>query len=133
MSNPDVARAMLKMRADALAIGRRVIERTAKDAADDLQKRLSVPAASRANASFTISSAPGEFPRKRSGRLAASVFHRVVQDAVTKLYFEVGVTAPHSKFLEKGTSRMAARPHLAPTREKWRAILLQRLRAAYAQ
>jgi HK97 gp10 family phage protein len=129
MSHP----ATQKFMADLLAIGRRVIEQTAKDAAEDLRKGLSIPAASKADASFVISSAPGEFPRMRTGKLRASVFHRVIEDQGVRLYFEIGATAYYSRFLESGTSRMAARPHKAPTVEKWRPILTARLNAAYGK
>jgi hypothetical protein len=115
-----------------IAKGRRVIEQAASDAADDLRKQLSVPAAVGGDGfAFDISSSPGEFPRMRSGELRGSVYHRITENQGTRIYFEVGCTAPHSKFLEHGTSRMAARPHLEPTRRKWNEILRQRLSAAF--
>lgn len=116
---------------DLLAKGRRIIDQTSAEAADDLRKQLSVPARAAADASFVISSAPGEFPRKRTGRLQASVFDRVVVDEGPRYFRQVGASAPHSKFLESGTRHMAARPHIRPINEKWRRILLDRLTAAF--
>lgn len=55
-------------------------------------------------------SAAGEAPAKQTGRLAKSVGHNVITKRLT-----VGETAPYAGDLERGTSRMAARPHLLAT------------------
>lgn len=54
-------------------------------------------------------SAPGEPPHKQTGRLRASVAHEV--DAGS-LRARVGTNVTYGKFLELGTSKMAARPWL---------------------
>jgi len=55
-------------------------------------------------------SAAGEPPAKLSGRLAASVGFDVRSQRLT-----VGESAPYAGYLEKGTSKMEARPHLLIT------------------
>jgi HK97 gp10 family phage protein len=68
------------------------------------------------------SSAAGEIPAKDTGRLAKSVKYNVGNKFV-----RIGETAPYAKHLEYGTSRMAARPHLAVTVEANRKILEEQL------
>ena len=53
-------------------------------------------------------SAPSEPPANRSGRLARSGKYLVSSWS----RMEVGETAPYAGYLEDGTKRMAARPHL---------------------
>lgn len=53
------------------------------------------------------SSAPGEFPRSQSGRLAKSMYY----NASGSLSFRVGATAPWALFLSTGTKTMSARPN----------------------
>jgi hypothetical protein len=55
-------------------------------------------------------SAAGEAPAKQTGRLSKSVGHNVMTKRLT-----VGEIAPYAGYLERGTSRMAARPHLLAT------------------
>lgn len=53
------------------------------------------------------SSAPGEFPRSQSGRLAKSLYF----NASGSLAFRVGATVKWALFLSKGTKFMSARPN----------------------
>ncbi len=55
-------------------------------------------------------SAPGEPPKTDSGRLVGSISH-----SFSFLYAEVGAGVHYAGYLELGTSKMAARPYLAPT------------------
>ncbi len=57
-------------------------------------------------------SAPGEPPHRDTGRLRASISHEVDESAKTA---RVGTNVKYGKFLELGTSKMAARPYLRPT------------------
>ena len=59
-------------------------------------------------------SAPGEAPADRTGVLKRSADY-IVRGG-TQL--EVGESAPYAKYLEDGTARMAARPHVKRTREE---------------
>ena len=58
-------------------------------------------------------SAAGEMPAKISGTLAKSVKYRLKTKQI-----ELGETAFYAGFLEIGTGRMAARPHIKPVIEK---------------
>lgn len=58
-------------------------------------------------------SAPGEYPKTLTGQLVASLFKRI--STTTALTAEVGTGLDYGKFLEFGTSRMAARPWLRPS------------------
>lgn len=75
-------------------------------------------------------SKPGEPPMNDTGFLAKSI--KVSQK--TPLTARVTAEAPYAGPLEFGTSRMAARPYMRPTREKVtpeaRRILIKRIKAA---
>lgn len=72
-------------------------------------------------------SKPGEPPRKQYGRLRGSVAHEVDAGSLTA---RVGTNLLYGRWLELGTSRMAARPWLrralAESRDKIRSILARR-------
>jgi len=73
-----------------------------------------------------LASAEGEYPAVDSGRLRQSITHSVeIEDSET--VGRVGVNLPYGKYLEFGTSKMAARPWLAPSLEKNRAKIKQLL------
>lgn len=57
-------------------------------------------------------SAPGEFPKTDTGQLVSSLFFRVGADKLSAFF---GTKLAYGKYLEYGTSRMAARPWLRPT------------------
>jgi HK97 gp10 family phage protein len=60
-------------------------------------------------------SAPGEFPKSDmggSGGLTGSLFFRVAADKLSAIW---GTALNYGKYLEFGTSRMAARPWMRPT------------------
>ena len=58
-------------------------------------------------------SAGGEFPAKLSGALAASVGFKTTNKRLI-----IGENADYAAYLENGTSKMAARPHLRPSVER---------------
>lgn len=58
-------------------------------------------------------SAPGQYPASDTGRLLSSV--QVVLPTASRLEGEVGTNVMYGRFLEFGTSRMAARPWLLPS------------------
>lgn len=72
-------------------------------------------------------SKPGEPPRKQYGRLRGSVAHEVDEGSLAA---RVGTNVLYGRWLELGTSRMAARPWLrralAESRDKVRSILARR-------
>jgi len=57
-------------------------------------------------------SKPGDAPNVDTGELIASIFAQ--PSSPNKLEAAVVATAPHARFLEFGTSKMAARPFLNP-------------------
>ena len=65
-------------------------------------------------------SAPGEYPGLRSSDLRKSITHEV---DTPKLIARVGSGLVYSRYLEKGTNRMAARPFLERTLEANRSTI----------
>jgi len=63
-----------------------------------------------------IASAPGEPPAVDTGRLRASITHRVERDG-KNFSGLVGTNVEYAKDLEMGTAKMAPRPFLRPTLE----------------
>ncbi len=57
----------------------------------------------------TPASSPGEPPHRRTGTLARSITHEIHGASA-----RVGTNVKYGKFLETGTSKMAARPYLRP-------------------
>jgi HK97 gp10 family phage protein len=58
-------------------------------------------------------SEPGEPPKIKTGRLRASITHRVVYED-EQVVGEVGTNVEYGIYLEYGTSKMAPRPFLGP-------------------
>lgn len=73
-----------------------------------------------------VPSAPGEPPNQDTGTLAGNI--EAVQ--VAPLIVHVVSNAPHSVPLEKGTSKMAARPFMAPAAQKKRREVTALVRRA---
>lgn len=61
-----------------------------------------------------VASKPGEYPKRDTGVLQA----HLEAELVSPLVAEVRSAAPYSAALEFGTSKMAARPHMRPARDK---------------
>ncbi|MFQ5774191.1 MAG: HK97-gp10 family putative phage morphogenesis protein [Kiloniellaceae bacterium] len=72
-------------------------------------------------------SAPGEPPRKQSGRLRDNIFVRSTDDG---LGAEVGTDLDYGAHLEFGTQKMAARPWLLPAFEAAKPRIRARIAAA---
>lgn len=75
-------------------------------------------------------SAPGEAPAVSSGRLVGSLRISTGDDGLTASVGVDETAAPHARALEFGTSRMAARPFLAPALEASRGDIERRIRDA---
>ena len=73
-----------------------------------------------------VRSLPGEAPNEEFGDLRRGL--QTVQ--VAPLVVEVSSNAPHAAPLEFGTSKMAARPSMAPARDAKRQEVTQRIRKA---
>lgn len=66
-----------------------------------------------------IRSKPGEPPRKETGGVAGGIGHEVRRDAEdqpTLIVYAIGAVAG---YLTDGTSRMAKRPFMEPTFDRW--------------
>ena len=72
-----------------------------------------------------VASLPGEPPNRDTGELQAGFQTR--KSGPTSAEFRS--TAPHASPLEFGTSKMAARPHIRPARDK----LAPKIRARYVE
>ena len=75
----------------------------------DLERRaLRVESQAKINASGR----PG--PRVRTGRLRASITHRLVVDPAAGVYAEVGSNVEYAAYVELGTDRAPPYPYLRP-------------------
>lgn len=82
----------------------------------DLARRaIAVESAAKENAS-----GGGIGPEVRTGRLRGSITWRAGEDG-TSPYVDVGSAVEYAPYVEFGTSRMSARPYLAPALEQARA------------
>ena len=78
-------------------------------------------------------SAPGEAPAVSSGRLIGSLRISTGADGLSASVGVDEAAAPHARALEFGTSRVAARPFLAPALEASRDDIERRIREALRQ
>lgn len=100
-----------------------VLEQAGRDFRDDIRSRL--------DNDYPPSSSPGESPHRRSGGLQDGIAYAVERFGATYT-LTVSSTAPHSRFLEEGTDRMAARPFMGPAFEVWAPIIAARLDSAFS-
>ena len=73
-------------------------------------------------------SAPGEYPMSDTGRLANNVVANLPTSG--NISAEVGTNIQYGRYLEFGTSRMAARPWLLPSFNKAKAGVEGKLKRA---
>jgi HK97 gp10 family phage protein len=73
-------------------------------------------------------SSPGEAPAVDTGRLRASITHRVEMDSGEAVAY-VGTNVKYAPYLEFGTSRMAARPFMVPAIERNREWIKDKLKS----
>lgn len=76
-------------------------------------------------------SAPGQYPMSDTGRLANSV--AINPATPSNLSGQVGTNLVYGRYLEFGTSRMAARPWLTPSFEQARVKVEERMRVEIAR
>jgi len=77
-------------------------------------------------------SAPGKPPAVDTGRLRASYTWRIGRDARGP-YVEIGTDVLYAPFLEFGTRKMAARPHLRPAVNELRRAIVALIRQGIVQ
>lgn len=88
--------------------------------------RVTIRYNTRVGARLYNASKPGEAPAVRLGQLRQSYRFRVVGPNYMERG-EVGSPLDRALYLEKGTSRMAARPHLEPAYHKKKREILEAL------
>jgi hypothetical protein len=105
------------------------IEQTARDIADDLRHRMSVPVVR--SGSKVIRSRPGEPPRKDKGGLVASVQVRMILgDAAAPVVAEIFSDSEIAVYLEEGTEHMSPRPVWGVVAAEWAERATQRVALA---
>lgn len=82
----------------------------------------------KANMSPDGPSAPGEAPAVDTGRLRASIAHRVEMESGEAVGL-VGTSVEYAPWLEFGTTRMQARPFMVPAIERNREWIRNKLAA----
>ena len=103
----------------------RVVMDTRTNAVQGIQRG---PATGAVRRDGSRASAPGQFPMSDTGRLASSVEFNL--PTAGRLMGEVGTNVIYGRYLEFGTSRMAARPWLLPSFEKAKVGVEARLKKA---
>lgn len=103
----------------------RVVMDTRTNAVQGIQRG---PATGAVRRNGSRASAPGQFPMSDTGRLANSIDFNL--PTAGRLTGEVGTNVIYGRYLEFGTSRMAARPWLLPSFEKAKVGVEARLKKA---
>jgi HK97 gp10 family phage protein len=78
-------------------------------------------------------SAPGESPAIRSGNLDRHVYPIISNGGLQITINPQGQGVYYAAWLENGTTRMAARPHLKPAFDRYRAEFLEQVRTQLAK
>jgi hypothetical protein len=104
-----------------------VAESLANDVRDDLRETCSVPVVKQGGR--TIRSKPGEPPRRETGGYVASILS-ASSTAGDRVRAQVFTDAELGRWLNFGTSRMAARPHWTEAANKWAAEATRRFAEA---
>lgn len=112
--NADIAEQVKALQAKFRAKAERV--------SSDMQKALNVCALKverdiKTNMTPNGPSAPGEAPAVDTGRLRASITHRIEHDGDESAAY-VGTNVEYAPYLEFGTIRMAPRPFMVPAIER---------------
>jgi phage gpG-like protein len=96
----------------------RAVSNAIRNTADDILEVI----ISELSTTSNVPSSPGEPPHKQSGKLANSFTSSIDSDGVT-----ISSDSPYAGMLEYGTSRMAARPYIAPNMGKFKEIARRNL------
>lgn len=122
--------AQLSGKADAVMIEAitHVVNETHKEAVQGIQRGAKSGRVYRRGGVTHQASAPGQYPASDTGRLANSV-ERVFPSG-RRMFGMVGTNLVYGRYLEFGTSRMAARPWLLPSFRKGVVDVERRLKRA---
>ena len=125
----QLTRQLADLVGDAEAVMTETITRVVMDTrANAVQGIQRGPATGAVRRDGSRASAPGQFPMSDTGRLANGVEFNL--PTAGRLTGEVGTNIIYGRYLEFGTSRMAARPWLLPSFEKAKVGVEARLKKA---
>jgi len=116
MSDPATDEVMGRL----VAAVQHIMDEAAEDIAEELREELS----------GSSPSAPGNPPGRDTGALQASVQVLPAAEQSSGVNIIVRTDTEYDSYLEKGTSKMAARPFAGPLEAKWTPIIENRLAIA---
>lgn len=124
-----LSRQLAELAGDADAVMTEVVTNlaidTQREAVQGIQRG---PATGAVRPDGSRASAPGEYPMSDTGRLANSVVANLPTSG--NISTEVGTNVQYGRYLEFGTTRMAARPWLLPSFNKAKAGVEAKLKRA---
>jgi len=124
-----LSRQLAELAGDADAVMTEVVTNlaidTQREAVQGIQRG---PATGAVRSDGSRASAPGEYPMSDTGRLANNVVANLPTSG--NISAEVGTNVQYGRYLEFGTSRMAARPWLLPSFNKAKAGVEGKLKRA---
>ncbi len=124
-----LSRQLAELAGDADAVMTEVVTNLAidthREAVQGIQRG---PATGAVRPDGSRASAPGEYPMSDTGRLANNVVANLPTSG--NISAEVGTNVQYGRYLEFGTSRMAARPWLLPSFNKAKAGVEAKLKRA---
>jgi hypothetical protein len=99
------------------AAARAALERVGREAVAELVRMVSVPVVR--GRYRIIRSLPGEPPRKEFGTYVTTIKHKRMPGGHSVEELSIYSNDPRALWFEKGTSRMAKRPHFAVIQKKF--------------
>ena len=124
-----LSRQLAELAGDADAVMTEIVTNlavdTQREAVQGIQRG---PATGAVRPDGSRASAPGEYPMSDTGRLANNVVANLPTSG--NISAEVGTNIQYGRYLEFGTSRMAARPWLLPSFNKAKAGVEGKLKRA---
>jgi len=124
-----LSRQLAELAGDADAVMTEIVTNLAVDTQQEAVQGIQRgPATGAVRSDGSRASAPGEYPMSDTGRLANNVVANLPTSG--NLSAEVGTNIQYGRYLEFGTSRMAARPWLLPSFNKAKAGVEGKLKRA---
>jgi len=124
-----LSRQLAELAGDADAVMTEIVTNLAVDTQQEAVQGIQRgPATGAVRPDGSRASAPGEYPMSDTGRLANNVVANLPTSG--NISAEVGTNIQYGRYLEFGTSRMAARPWLLPSFNKAKAGVEGKLKRA---
>lgn len=102
------------------------VRRAVADGMEAAAKHLVRVTKANLNTPYPPASSPGDFPHRRTGNLRNAIDYWINRKTLS-VYVGPNTDAPYAWHLERGTSRMAARPFLAPSYGQIKASMKRRI------